>query len=55
MAHKLGKGRTSVGNKCTNLSLKFGVLSIGEIEKQFFCGGNVLLVEKSLVKLVVKF
>ncbi len=36
MAHKLGKWQTVFGKKCANLSLKFWVLIIGEIE-QIFC------------------
>jgi len=36
-AHKSGKWETAFGKKCSNLSLKFGVLSIGEIEHQIFC------------------
>jgi len=36
LAPKLGKRRTAFGEKCANLSLKFGVLIVGEIEEQNF-------------------
>jgi hypothetical protein len=40
MANKFGK-------KCANLSLKLGVLIVGEIEQQFFlCRGDFLIDEK---------
>jgi len=45
MAYKFGK-------KFANLSLKFGVLFVGEIDQCIFlCAGNFLLGKKSLVKL----
>jgi len=34
--HKLGKWLTLFSKNCANLSLKFGVLRIGEIEQQIF-------------------
>jgi hypothetical protein len=52
-----GKGRTNLVKKCTNLSSKFGIFIVGEIEPGFFrrtlCAGNFLLGEKNLVKLTL--
>jgi len=46
----LVKQQTAFGKKCPNLSLKFGVLIVGEIEQQFVVPGVFSLGEKSLVK-----
>jgi hypothetical protein len=38
LAHSVWQTAIKLAKKCTNLSLKFGVLIVGEIEQQFFCG-----------------
>ncbi len=52
---KLGKLQTLFGKKCANLSLKFRVLIIGEIEQQLFLstGNFYLIIEKSLAKMTL--
>jgi len=43
---KLRKWLTVFSNKCTNLSLKFGVLIVDEIENQFFLPATFHLAKK---------
>jgi len=55
---KFGKRQTGFGKMCNNLSLKLGVLILGEIEQRFLCqtlfADNFLVWQKSLVKLIPK-
>ncbi len=50
MAQSVWQTMKKFGKNCTNLSLKFGVLIVDEIEQQFFrqmlCAGNFLLCKK---------
>jgi len=48
LTHILGKFRTVFGKKCTNLSFKFGVLIIGEIEQFIFCAPPTFCLAKKV-------